>query len=337
MVFPTVVGRPRDGGEQVYVGDQAQSRRSELTLTAPVRCGVVTDWAGMEAVYRHALRSELGVVVEQHPLLLTEPPLNPRHNREEMTRLVFETFKAPAMYTAVQAVLALYATGHNTGLVMDIGGTIAHAVPVYEGYALPHAMVRLDIAGTQLTSYLLQMLAERGFSLTTQAEREHVRQMKEDFGFVASSTDGGLLDGDSELERTYTLPDGQQVTLASERFRCTEPLFSPSLLGQGQSEGIHMACYKAAMSCDMDIRPDLYAALVLAGGSSMFPGLADRLSNEMAAVVPWSIKVNVLAPPTRKFSSWTGGSVFATLPTLPWISLGEFLDGGPAVVSRITM
>jgi len=343
-VFPSIIGRPKHKGimvgmdqKEAYVGDEAQAKRGILTLKYPIANGIINNWDDMEKIWHHTFYNELRIAPEEHPILLTEAPMNPKSNREKMISMMFETFQAPASYIQIQAILSLYSSGRTTGIVLDSGDGVSHTVPIYEGYALAHAIKRLDLAGRALTEYMKKVLHESGYAFTTSAETETVRDIKENLSYIALDYEAELLKAEnaSDLDVTYELPDGNTITVGKERFQCPEALFDPKLTGM-EAEGIHLLTFNSIMKTDLDIRKDLYENIVLSGGTTMFDGIGDRMTAELTALAPSTMQIKVIAPPERKFSVWIGGSILSSLSTFAnmWILHDEFDEVGPTIVHR---
>lgn len=341
--FAAVVGRPRHqaitGGttKDYYVGSDAIEKKALLTLKYPLAHGKIEDWDDMTKIWNHCFYNELRVEPTDQPVHLTEAPMNPRKNREMMMSIFFEEFSVPAFYVSIQAVLSLYSSGRTTGLVYDSGDGVTHVVPVYEAFSMRHAINRMDLAGRDLTNYMRDILCEAGASFSSSGELEIVKDIKEKKCYVALDFEEEMKifeEGNSK-DTEYELPDGTVISFGSQQIRCPEALFKPSFLGK-DIRGAHETAYDSVQKCDVDLRRELLGSVTLSGGSTMFPGIKERLEKDISGLAPTSVKVKVIAPVERKFSVWIGGSVLSTLATFQpmWVTRQEYDESGASIVHR---
>ncbi|KAL5022846.1 hypothetical protein ScPMuIL_002001 [Solemya velum] len=341
--FANFIGRPKhvrvmagalDG--DIFLGPEAEEHRGLLTIRYPMEHGIVNDWNDMERIWQYIYsKDQLQTFSEEHPVLLTEAPLNPQKNREKAAEIFFETFNVPALFISMQAVLSLYATGRTTGVVLDSGDGVTHAVPIYEGFAMPHSIMRSDIAGRDVTQYLRLLLRKEGHNFHTSAEQEIVRTIKERACYLSINP---LKEESVETEKSqYTLPDGSTIEIGAARFRAPELLFRPDLIGE-EFEGIHEVLSYSIQKSDMDLRRTLFANIVLSGGSTLFKGFGDRLLSEVRKLSPKDIKLRISAPQERIYSTWIGGSILASLDTFKkmWVSKREYNEEGVKAIHRKT-
>ena len=337
-VFPSVVGRPKyraqlvgGNAKDVFVGDEAMAKSGILILKHPIDHGIVTNWDDMEKIWHHTFYNELRADPTEHPVLLTEPSFNQKANREKMIMLMFETFNVPSFFLGKTGILSLYSSGRTTGIVLDIGAGLSQIVPVYEAQSIQNAIKQFPFGGCDLDSWMAQLLKENILCRELNSlEKECVPDIKEKLCYVA-------LDYDAEMEKvetsSYELPDGDVISVGNERFRCPEMLFKPYLNGI-EYDGIDTILSDSIKKCDIDARKDLYANIVLSGGSTMFEGLAERLEKEITALAPPTMKVKIVAPPERKYADWVGGSILACLTTFQQmvITKDEYEEAGPSIV-----
>ncbi|RNF27318.1 putative actin 2 [Trypanosoma conorhini] len=341
-VFPSLIGVPTRGRsekQRVYVGDEALQEKG-LRYFYPMEHGIVSDWDQMQRVWWHAYE-QLLVPPERQAVLLTEAPLNPIGNREKMAEVLFESFGVPALHVQIQAVLTLYSAGRTDGLVLDSGDGVTHLVPVFEGQTMPQSVRRLELAGRDLTEWMMELLSdELGRPFTTSADREVARRVKERLCYISFSFDEELRAAEEEGEskgEPFTLPDGELIHVGRARFCCPEILFNPTL-AEKPYDGIPCAVMNCVHSCPIDLRRRLLGSVVLSGGNTMFKGMRQRLQSELAELANKRVAedIRVVAANERKFSVWIGAAILASLTSFAseWVTRAEYDEHGAAVLHK---
>jgi len=242
------------------------------------------------------------------------------------------------MYVAIQAVMSLYANGRSTGLVVDSGDGVSHTVPVFEGFSIPHAIEKMEIAGRVITEYAQKCLLEQGHNFTSSAELEIVKDIKEKLCFVAQEYDDefAAAQTSSSQDDTFELPDRSTIIVkGSVRMQVPELLFKPELNGKS-CMSIHGLAWSSIQKSDVDVRKELLKNIILSGGTTMYTGMADRLKAEISALAPSGSEVRIIATNDRKFAVWKGASTLASLSTFgaSWITKDEYEEHGAGIVHR---
>ncbi|XP_072114229.1 actin-like protein 7B [Mobula birostris] len=339
VVLSSVVGRPvqmsaktGDNRQENFVGGELTKSMPKLRVVNPVSRGIVVDWDGVEAIWAYIFYKAMKIPPEDHAVMVADTPLSPVTNREKMAEILFENFGIPAMHIAYQSILSLYSYGRTTGLVVECGHGVTHAVPVYEGYNMPYETGRADYGGADLNDYLLRLLNEAG-SRFTEKGLHIVEDIKKRCCYTAVNFEE-LNQEANEKVLEYELPDGHVITVGKERTRCPEALFNPSLMGS-KEPGIHSLAMHSLELCDSKLQCDMYSNIFLCGGSTMFEGFADRLQKEIIKMEK-GMNPTVHCIPDRKHSVWLGGSIMSSLKSFQqlWVRKREYEERGPSVIYR---
>ncbi len=337
-VFPTLVGKPKVAtgmplmaGKSEYIGDEAMNKKGILRLEFPVENGNIKNWDSMLSLWSHLFMNELRMSPEEFPVLMTDPDRDPKVNKEKIAQIMFEKMKTPALFLVNPGILSLYANAVITGTAVDCGDCLTLCVPGDQGMADTKGMKKKYFGGRQLTQYLTQLLNEKENLFQTTGEQYNVKTIKETSCFVA--LDPATADKSVEALE-YTLPDGTKISLTEERFKCPECLFNPQAVVGKVEEGLHTFVMDSIKKCDESLHGPLLENVVLAGGSTLFPGLPERLEKELNAIAPAGLKAVVKAPKNRMYSAWIGGSVISSLSTFKhmWLSRAEYQEHGAKIL-----
>ena len=355
IMFPNYIGEPKyskvlrsfrkDNQEiqEQYIGKDCLKFLGILKLRYPVKNGIFENEQDILTVFKYIYQNlEINnEEIREHPILITEPLLNPYINREKIASALFENLSAPAIFFASQPILSLFSTSNTSGVILESGEGVTQSCVVYEGYSIPNSYIRNNYGGRDVTEYFQTLLKKQGYSFSTTSEFEIVRKMKEEICFTAIGNSNSVLSNmsghfdlggnknKSESSNTYNLPDGNAIKIGEEKCIAPEILFNPSIIGSEYLSFQEMIV-TSINKVDIDLRKNLYTNVLISGGNTLFKGIQEKFHTEIKYLSPKNMKVKIHSPGNRLLSCWTGGNVISTLEIFKkmWVTRDDWSEKG---------
>ena len=363
---PSIIGYDSSNAMEVDGGDNKNKKyfigttsigvpRKDMEVSSFLQDGMIDDWDLFEQLLDHIYKSHIRSDSQLQPVLMSEASWNVRAKREKTLELMFERYKVPAFFLAKNAMLAAFANGRSTGLILDSGSSHTAAVPVHDGYVLQQAIVKQPYGGDFVTEQCKKYFETQGIEIVPSylvASKEHSKAnepakytRKTNLPPVTTSWSNYMVKSvlqdyqssnvlqvsdlpyDRETAENmptihYEFPNGYNFDAGSEKFLIPEKLFNPSIPGidvpTNNLMGVAQLVTTSVAMCDIDLRPSLYGSVIVTGGNTLIPGFTERLNQDLGVKTPPSMRLKVLSSnqaPERRFSAWIGGSILASLGT----------------------
>ncbi|MFX0064744.1 MAG: actin, cytoplasmic 2 [Candidatus Hermodarchaeota archaeon] len=340
--FPTLIGYPKYPtivmhtyySSRLIVGDEALALYDVLNLLYPMVRGTINNWEAMEKIWHYSLYSDLRIDPSEHPVLLTDRLSNTDQNRVKTAEILFESFNIPALHIANSSRLSLGATGLTTGLVVDIGAGGTDIVPIWENYVIWNSSRYFNIGGEDITYQLKELISQNKVQFLEWLDLELIRDIKERLCYVALEPTETIF-SQEHIEKEYVLPDGEILTIGLERFQAPEILFNPP--SSFKENSLATKINEAILACDAEYDTLFYENIVLTGGSTLLPGLEERLQKELTELVPGHITVRVRTFPHRMYSTWMGGAFLSSLASFEkfFFTKNDYQNSGPFGINNL--
>jgi actin-related protein len=306
LIFPSVIGKPRTkqaGGQaqEPLVGEAAQTS-PDVIQKRPIDRGVIKSWNELHVIINYIYQT-LDLKSENNSVLIARPSGAETKQLEHLTEHFLETLHAPSVSFISSATLSLLSTGRVTGIIAECGYGVTNVVPIFESFGLEHARITSELGGCDVDAYLKTLLKKIGM---TENDNAAVHEVKEQLCYVRPTPDQA-----ESAPVPYELPSGNRLEIGTERWQGAEVLFDPRLGGK-ECPGLSASISTAISRSDEFLRRELLQNVVISGGSTMFPGMAERVEHDVSESA--QALARVIAAPERKNGSWVGGSIFASTP-----------------------
>jgi len=348
LVFPNIFGEmkyPKAGGllkkddKKEIIGNDCLKYMGVLKLKYPLVRGVFNDVEDIEPILDY-IYTHLDISLaemKEHPVLIAEPLLSPKDNRENIAKILFDVHKIEYLFFASQPVLSLYSTSSTSGAVLESGDGVTQSCIIYDGYSIPGSNKRINLGGRDVTEYLQYLLNRKGCELKDSDGFQITKKIKEEIGEIAF--DGKNIDiYNNENNKKYILPDDSEINIGDERFLAPEILFNP-LLKEYEYPGLPEILADSINKTNVDMKKQLYNSILLSGGSMKMKGMKERMHKEIKKLSPKNVKVRLYTPTNPDNCAWIGANIISSMEISKdmWISQKEWLETDSNIINTRTI
>ena len=323
-----------------YLGEECDKFLGLIKLNYPVVHGSFQREEDILTIFS-SIFSKLGInsqEMKEHPVLITEPILNPYTNREKITHSLLDNLGVPAIFFASQPLLSLFSTSSISGTVLESGEGVTQSCVVYEGYSITSTYERYNYGGREVSEYLKYLLKKRGYHFYNSTEIKLMNDIKENFCYFDINRKNYPEKSFNIQPTQYYLPDGSNISITDEKILAPEMLFNPEFMGK---EYLGFADMIKSSIDKTDIKKIAYENIWLSGGNTLFKQLKEKLVEELKINLDKNIGINIYENEKIKpqYRCWMGGNIISTLEIFKkmWVTKNEWDEKGSEIIHVKTL
>ena len=320
-----------------YIGEECDKYLGLIKLYYPVIHGSFQKEQDILTIFSHIF-SKLGITseeIKEHPVLVTEPILNPYKNREQITHTLLDNLGVPAIFFASQPLLSLFSTSSTSGTVLESGEGVTQSCVVYEGYSIPSSYERYNYGGGDVSEYLKELLKKRGYHFYNSSEIKLINDIKENFCYFDINKNNYSKQSFNIKPTQYYLPDGSNISITDEKILAPEMLFNPEFIGK-EYLGFADMILSTINKTDIQLKKNSFENIWLSGGNTLFNKLKEKLVEELKINLDKNIGINIYENEKIKpqYRCWLGGNIISILEVFKkmWVNKSDWNEKGSEII-----
>jgi centractin len=334
MKYAKSIGSWKDEDKKDIIGNDCNKYFGVIKLKYPLSHGIFNNPEDISHIFDYIYNNlDMSITeIKEHPVLITDPLLNPQENRKNIAKVLFDNYKIEQLFFASQPILSLFSTSSTSGAVLESGDGVTQSCIIYEGYSIPGSHRRINLGGKEVTEYLQYLLNKKGYDLKNSDGFQITKKIKEEL-CEAYSDDGNAIEN-----KNYTLPDDTIIEIGEERRLAPEILFNP-LLREYEYPGLPEILSESINKTNVDLKLQLYGSILLSGGNTNLKGMKERIYKEIKKLAPKCAKVRLHTPSNPENCSWIGGNIISSLEIAKkmWNSVKEWMEKGDYIINTRTI